>query len=106
MSVWPSLVTPGPPLSGREGELVSLRITVDSTLLEQLLEALADLPFPVNPQIFHHLDGGRIAAVEFPAYRRCLEGVRRLLRQRDFRSDCLQVRTMAEELQPMGAPAL
>lgn len=98
MSVWPDPLSPSPYLSGREGELVSVRITVDAAELEHLLEALAELPFPVNPHIIHHLDHGAHTAVEFPAYQPSLEGVRRALRCADFDSRCLQVRPMVEAL--------
>jgi len=42
-----------PGLFGLEGELVSLRIRVEPKHLEDLLEALALLDFPVNPQLYH-----------------------------------------------------
>jgi len=54
-----------PGLFGLEGELVSLRISVDPKHLEDLLEALALLDFPVNPQLYHR--PGQVT-VEFPAY--------------------------------------
>jgi hypothetical protein len=54
-----------PGLFGLEGELVSLRISVDPKHLEDLLEALALLDFPVNPQLYHR--PGQVI-VEFPAY--------------------------------------
>ena len=40
-------------LCGREGALVSVSISVDPRHLESLLEALAQLDFPINPQIYH-----------------------------------------------------
>ena len=40
-------------LCGREGVLVSVSIHVDPRHLESLLEALAHLQFPINPQIYH-----------------------------------------------------
>ena len=40
-------------LCGREGALVCVSISVDPRSLESLLEALAELDFPINPQIFH-----------------------------------------------------
>ena len=51
-------------LTGLEGELVLIRICVEARLLEDLLEALAEVPFPLNPQIYHHPE----TVVEFPAY--------------------------------------
>ena len=51
-------------LSSAEGELFSIRVSVEPKALEDLLEALATLPFPVNPQLYH----GNPTVVEFPAY--------------------------------------
>ena len=42
-----------PALSGSEGTLVSVSICVDPRHLEPLLEALAQVSFPINPQIYH-----------------------------------------------------
>lgn len=63
-------------LFGREGELVSLSIATDPKLLEELLEALAALDFPVNPQLYHR---PAEALVEFPAYSNQVEHVREAL---------------------------
>ena len=63
MSVWhcaPSASV----LCGSEGELVSVSISVEPRHLEVLLEALARLDFPINPQIYH----ADRTVVEFPAY--------------------------------------
>ena len=51
-------------LCGKEGELLLVRISVDPRQLEDLLDCLANLPFPVNPQIYHT----KPTIVEFPAY--------------------------------------
>ena len=40
-------------LFGLEGELVLARVSVDARHLEDLLESLAALEFPVNPQLLH-----------------------------------------------------
>jgi hypothetical protein len=63
-------------LFGREGELISLSIATDPKLLEDLLEALASLDFPVNPQLYHRPSE---VLVEFPAYSRQIEQVRAAL---------------------------
>ena len=63
-------------LFGREGELVSLSIVTDPKLLEELLEALASLDFPVNPQLYHR---PAEVLVEFPAYSNQVEHVRQAL---------------------------
>lgn len=65
-------------LFGREGELVSLRIATEPKLLEELLEALASLDFPVNPQLYHRPTE---VLVEFPAYSNQVERVREALSQ-------------------------
>jgi hypothetical protein len=89
MSVWPSL-SPSPALHGSEGELVSISVTVEPRDLEDLLEALASLEFPINPQIYHDAavvyvgqDGAerveRSTLVEFPAYAVWVPQVRAVL---------------------------
>ena len=52
MRVWPK-TTDGPLLSGSKGALVSVSINVDPRHLESLLEALSQVSFPINPQIYH-----------------------------------------------------
>jgi hypothetical protein len=64
---------PEPALFGREGELVSLTVTTEPKHLEDLLEALASLDFPVNPQLYHR---PAEVLVEFPAYSSQVEQVR------------------------------
>ena len=80
MSVWPSASSPHfPALCGSEGELVSISVIVEPRDLEHLLESLALLDFPINPQIYHDAsvvyvsrDGSQVSQpatiVEFPAY--------------------------------------
>ena len=70
-----------PALFGREGELISLSIATEPRLLEELLEALALLDFPVNPQLYHRSTEVR---VEFPAYSRQIEQVRETLLREGF----------------------
>ena len=84
---------PSPVLTGAEGELVSVRITVEPRLLEDLLEALAVVSFPINPQIYH-LD----TAVEFPAYSGQLEEVRAVLARFGFNPAIVQSRSMLASL--------
>ncbi|HEY6390487.1 MAG TPA: hypothetical protein VIX89_04365 [Bryobacteraceae bacterium] len=66
-----------PALFGLEGELISLRISVDPKHLEDLLETLALLDFPVNPQLYHR--PGQVT-VEFPAYSARVNEVRNAIR--------------------------
>jgi len=56
---------PGDSLTGTNGELLSVRIEVPWRQLEELLEALAAVSFPINPQLGH---GSPTTTVEFPAY--------------------------------------
>ncbi len=75
-------------LFGREGELISLSIATEPKLLEDLLEALAVLDFPVNPQLYHRPTEVR---VEFPAYSNQVEQVRDALVRQGFDGDGIQV---------------
>jgi hypothetical protein len=115
MSVWP--------LSTSEGQLVSVSIRVDPGELESLLEALAQVSFPVNPQIYHdaavvyrYADGREetesATLVEFPAYEARLEEVRKALTSFGFEPSSMLVIAMLDEIQssthsepaPPGAP--
>jgi len=102
MSTWDSQ-TPAA-LRGVEGELVSVRITVEPRLLERLLDALAEIPFPINPQICHqasYVRNGRArpaVSVEFPAYAERVAEVEQNLRARGF-TDGIEVHSMLEEIQ-------
>ena len=93
MSVWPEVLPAS--LSGREGDLVSVSIHVDPRSLELLLEALAQVSFPINPQIYHDAaivcryadgceDAEGVTLVEFPAYAGRLDEVRRALESHGF----------------------
>lgn len=81
-------------LSGVEGPLVSVRVRCEPRLLEDLLECLATVPFPINPQIYHGLP----TTVEFPAYETRLYQVRDALRACGFGSSCLHVSPMLEAI--------
>lgn len=59
--------------SREEGELLLVRLRVESRHLEDVLESLADLPFPVNPDLRHV---GLHSIVEFPAFESRLEAVK------------------------------
>lgn len=75
-------------LFGLEGELISLRITVEPKLLEDLLETLSSLDFPVNPQLYHrHAE----VSVEFPAYSSQVDHVRDALRRNGFNPKSLEL---------------
>ena len=102
MSVWPTAEFP-PSLRGAEGILLSIRISVEPRLLEDLLEALAEVSFPVNPEIRHPapaLGGHRLVTmVEFPAYENRLEEIRETLRRHGFDPGAARAMNMLEEIQ-------
>jgi hypothetical protein len=77
-----------PALFGQEGELISLSIATEPRLLEELLEALASLDFPVNPQLYHCAAEVR---VEFPAYSLQIDRVRETLLREGFDSGNLAI---------------
>lgn len=109
MSVRPTAVSSAPTLIGAEGELVSVHVCVEARLLEKLLDALASVSFPVNPQIYHQAAVGYIRAdgseeivpttlVEFPAFSGRVEEVRHVLAVRGLAPELVSVRSMLEEL--------
>jgi len=119
MSVWPK-TTVGPLLSGSKGALVSVSINVDPRHLESLLEALAQVSFPINPQIYHDAlmvyryadereESEATTLVEFPAYAAQIEETQHALEAYGFDPGTMQVTTMLEEIhsapQPEPAPA-
>ena len=91
MSACPSPTTSVPSLFGREGELVLLRVSVQPRSLEDLLDVLAQLDFPVNPELQHR--PGQVT-VEFPAYLARTDEVRRALQTRGFDSSAVVVANM------------
>jgi hypothetical protein len=115
MSVWPE-TAPGPlPLTTSEGTLVSISISVDARRLEWLLEALARISFPINPQIYHdaavvyrHPDGHEetepATLVEFPAYECRLDEVSRALEAYGFDAHSVQVTPMLDDISAAAAP--
>jgi hypothetical protein len=75
-------------LFGREGVLISLSVATEPKLLEELLEALAMLDFPVNPQLYHR---PAQVLVEFPAYSSQVDQVREALLRQGFDGAGIQV---------------
>jgi hypothetical protein len=117
MSVWPNLTGAPEPLTGAEGSLTCISVEVDSRRLESLLDTLAGLPFPINPQIYHDAavayrfaDGSeRITdrtLVEFPAYAQQTGDVRHALEGAGFGAFDLHVTRMLDEISgPVYEPA-
>jgi hypothetical protein len=115
MSVWPGCEPSRSSLSGSEGVLVSISVHVEPRHLEALLDALAQVDFPINPQLFHHasveyryangqVEKQPVTVVEFPAYQSRVEEVRRMLASYGFPPDCLHVADMLSEIQTGDAP--
>jgi hypothetical protein len=113
MSVWPALAR-DTSLSGREGQLVCISIDVDARSLESLLECLARVDFPINPQIYHEAEMVYVFAdgheekeprtlVEFPAYEGRVEEVRRALDEYGFDPRSAYVTGMLEEIHSNSA---
>jgi hypothetical protein len=90
-------------LHSDQGDLFSLRVTVEAHLLEELLETLAAASFPINPEIQHHAeierDGKTLPAVhvEFPAWQSQISTLRDLLAMASVPA-VLAVTRMIEEL--------
>ena len=112
MSVWPQTSAV---LKGSDGPLVSVSIDVDARDLESLLEALARISFPVNPQIYHEAalvyvypDGREetqaATLVEFPAYAGQIDEVREALAAFAFDPARAYVTDMLAELQAEAQP--
>ncbi len=81
-------------ISGSEGELVSVRVTVDPRHLEQLLECLAQVNFPINPRIVH----GRATAVIFPAFEQRLPELRAALWNNGFGAESLAISPILDDI--------
>jgi hypothetical protein len=102
MSVWPLATT--------EGQLLSVSIRVEPTALESLLEALARVSFPINPQIYHDAavvyrypdnreESEATTLVEFPAYEARLAEVRAAVESYGFDPSCMLSVAMLDEIQ-------
>jgi hypothetical protein len=113
MSVWPISPPSGTALEGSEGLLVSVSVSVPPRDLEAALDTLAQLDFPINPQIYHNASveyvypGGRsesepVTLVEFPAYESRLDRVRSALAAAGFDNDSIHVAEMLSEIRQEG----
>ena len=102
-------------LSSAEGALVSVAIRVEPRRLEALLEALAQVAFPINPQIYHEAeiefrgaDGCEATEVttlvEFPAYLARVEDAFRALELNGFDRQDILVTGMLDELRASNRP--
>lgn len=115
MSLGPQTFPDEVSLSGTEGKLVAVSISVDPRRLESLLDVLARVGFPINPQIFHdaatvYLYSNRserietTTLVEFPAYEERLDDVRRALDACGFPGEDMLVTGMLDDIHSAQAP--
>ena len=119
MSVWPKPLLRGwgdtPSLSSSEGALVSVSISVDPHCLESLLEALAQVSFPINPQIYHEAaivyryadereETESTTLVEFPGYAGRVDEVRQAIASFGFDPASIQVIGMLDEIHSDSHP--
>ena len=72
----PSAAVIEPTLRGERGDLLSVSIAVDAHHLEDLLEQLSSIAFPINPELKHCPP---VTRVEFPVFSGQLEEVLRAL---------------------------
>ncbi|MBC7927468.1 MAG: hypothetical protein H7039_17615 [Bryobacteraceae bacterium] len=79
-----------PGLTGSRGELISVRVIVAPFALEDLLECLALLSFPINPELHH----GVPTIVVFPAWDSCLPELESALLASGFDSSSLDTQAM------------
>ncbi len=82
---------PASSLRGAEGDLMLIRIAADARHLEDVLEAVAELPFPVNPEIHH---GAHQSHVEFPAYSKWVPEIRSILESQGLSREVVEVDTI------------
>ena len=91
-----------------EGELVFVRVAIEPRLLEDLLDALSQVEFPINPELRHNAEewqGRKLTLVEFPAYRARVHEVSDVLRLCGFDPSTLRVSSMLDELQSAAPTA-
>ena len=78
-----ALLAEQPVLRGDQGDLISISISVDPRHLEDLLDQLSSVPFPINPELRHsgtHPDQAKpLTRVEFPAFTDQVQDVVRAL---------------------------
>ncbi|HLY16998.1 MAG TPA: hypothetical protein VKR61_07220 [Bryobacteraceae bacterium] len=85
-----------------------MSVLVEPPRLEALLDALAHLEFPLNPQIYHN--GGptglpATTVVEFPAYANWLPEIRRLLEASGFPAGSVETAGMLDSIHAGHAAA-
>ncbi len=101
VSVWQTVTASDSALRGNEGELVSVSIPVEASDLEELLDILATLSFPINPEIDHA--AVPTTTVEFPAYAGDLAEIRHALTRAGFDASAVRTTSMFEQIQTRSA---
>ena len=97
MTAWPGPEHPAPhALAGSDGELVSIHVAIEPRLLERLLDTLARLDFPINPEIRHA--AGPRTVVEFPAWSARVDAVRAAIAAARLDSAVVTERSMLDEI--------
>ena len=85
--------------SASAGELLAAEICVSPRLLEEILEALASAPFPINPELEHAAASG-ISKICFPLYGSQLGTLQDILVRSGFAASLLEVHSMAVQVAP------
>jgi hypothetical protein len=83
-------------VSPTSGELLAAEIRVSPKYLEDILEALASAPFPINPELDH--TASSTTQVRFPIYDSQLDSLREILTTAGFPQSLLEIHSMAAEL--------
>ncbi len=83
-------------LSPTSGELLAAEIRVSPKHLEEILEALASAPFPINPELEHSTPA--LTQVRFRIYDSQIESLREILVTAGFAQGLLEVHSPATEL--------
>lgn len=81
-------------LSSPEGELLLLSVEVPARDLEELLDSLAGLSFPINPEIQHGQPGTR---VQFPAFSSRVDEVARALERCGIPAERLRIHAVLSD---------
>ncbi len=83
--------------SATAGELLAAEICISSRLLEEILEALASAPFPLNPELENAIASGT-SKIHFPLYESQLSALRDILVSAGFSASLLEVHSMAAQV--------
>jgi len=71
------------------GALLTAEIQISPKLLEDILEAIASAPFPINPELDHSTSG--LSRVRFPLYESQLESLRDILAAAGFAPGLVEI---------------